>query len=463
MATTSLKVQPESEESRYYKQFAKLLKNQMEPPFLYTSLQNFDEHSVDLSVLKRFSKTIIAKHKFALKSLFEQLGVTHHHKSLLRENGIEEPLPVQKAALPDLFARKSAIIESETGSGKTLTYLLPILQNLGNRSCSNIIIVPTRELASQVYHEVLKYIPDRRLVVRYVSGIDQERKLDRALRESHVIVATPKRLAEIFEQKSGHFRNVQRIVLDEVDKLLPVQSFRKENINKVRPAEKLLTMLLYQNKRAQLIATSATVSNFLIQELQDRGFTNKCRVIKCCPEGYINGKVPDNIQHFFMVAEPADDINRNFFNKVTSIARLFRQSGERSALVFVPRDMSVQSVVSMFQEMQFTTVALYKKILLPKSGEFERFSQAFEKGDIEIVVSSEETVRGMDFPFVNQAYLTYIPSKPEDYVHVAGRVGRANRPGNVTTILNGSDEHGERKRLKRRLQKLRVKSKRLVF
>ena len=122
--------------------------------------------------------------------------------------------------MPTLFKRRSAVIEAETGSGKTLTYLLPVLQNLGNRSCSTIIVVPTRELASQVYNEILKFLPDRRLAVRYVSGIDdgQERKLETALRESHVIIGTPKRLIEIFEERSGNFRNVRCIVLDEVDK-----------------------------------------------------------------------------------------------------------------------------------------------------------------------------------------------------------------------------------------------------
>ena len=155
---------------------------------MYSSNPDVTADYIDLSFLQGLSNTIKNQQKLSSKSMFSQLGVNHQNETLLNSFGIEQPFPVQRASLPTLFKRRSAVIEAETGSGKTLTYLLPVLQNLGNRSCSTIIVVPTRELASQVYNEILKFLPDRRLAVRYVSGIDdgQERKLETALRESHV-------------------------------------------------------------------------------------------------------------------------------------------------------------------------------------------------------------------------------------------------------------------------------------
>ena len=448
-----------------YQSFLKHLQKQNETPFVYTCHPGITTDAIDLSFLKGLSDTIKNQQQISDKSMFSQLGVNHQNETLLRAFGIEEPFPVQKASLRELFARRSAVIEAETGSGKTLTYLLPVLQNLGNRSCSTIIVVPTRELASQVYNEILKYLPDRRLAVRYVSGIDdnQERKLETALRESHVIIGTPKRLMEIFEQRSGNFRNVRCIVLDEVDKLLPAKSLNKLGLGKVKPADKLLSMLSYHNKHAQMIATTATLSNLLVEELRDRGFTKKCVVIRCNPTSYKHGKVPDNIQHFFTVADTAiANPNGALGNKVRAVARLFRQSGELSALVFIPREQSVQSVVDVFQEMGFAAVAMYKKVLLPSSNEFEKFLHSFKEGEIQIVVSTEETVRGMDFPFVKHAFLTYVPELPEHYVHLAGRVGRANRKGAVTVVIDGDDELSERKRLKRRLSALNIKARKII-
>ena len=419
-----------------------------------------------MSFLKELSDTIKQQQHLSSKSFFSQLGVNTQNEALLKSLGIHKPFPVQAASLPVLFAHKSAVIEAETGSGKTLTYLLPVLQNLGNRSCSTIIVVPTRELAAQVYNEILKYLPDRRLAVRYVSGIEetQERKLDRALRESHVVIGTPKRLLEIFEEKSGHFRNVRCVVLDEIDKLLPTKSLNKVGLGKARPADKLLSMIAFHNKSAQMIATTATLSKPLVEELKDRGFTKRCEVIRCNPESYRHGKVPDSIQHFFTVTKSSEgNPNGALGEKVKSVARLFRQTEDKCILVFIPREQSVQTAVDVFQEMGFTAVALYKKVLLPSPYEFERFLKAFEEGDIQVVVATEETVRGMDFPFIKRLFLTYVPRTPEDYLHLAGRVGRANRKGVVTTIIDCDEEKVERKHLKRRLTALNVKARKIVM
>ena len=358
--------------------------------------------------------------------------------------------------------RKKAIIESSTGSGKTLAFLIPILNDLGTNSCANIIIVPTRELASQIHKEIVKYIDDPDLVVRYVSGIDQEqeRKLKNALRECKVLISTPKRFLEIIEENSGHFRKVKCLVLDEVDKLLPFSSLHskamRKRVGKPRPTEKIVSMLTHYNQYLQLIATSATISRNLVQELEDIGFTKNCSVIKLYPDEYRFGCVPNNIKNLYTVVS-GNDLD----SKLRWCIKLFAHQKLTSVLIFINRGESVENTVHQLKELGIVAAALYKELLLPSPQAIERFIQDFKTGVIKFVVSNEETVRGMDFPFVENVYMTYVPDSPEAYLHLAGRVGRLGQPGTAITFISEENMETELKHLKRRYALLGIKGKKL--
>ncbi|XP_065674418.1 uncharacterized protein LOC100214478 [Hydra vulgaris] len=441
-------------QGEYFEEFMKLLKRQREPPFIYSS-RNVRLENINLKILN-------PSLKYNQAQSFVPYGLNDLLIEQLKKNDINKPLEVQQRSLPELIAGRSAIIESSTGSGKTLAFLIPIVNDLGPSSCSNIILVPTRELASQIYKEIMKYIDNPHLVSRYVSGIDdeQERKLKNALRDCKVLISTPKRFLEIIEENSGHFRKVKRLVLDEVDKLLPFTSHyskaQRKRVSKPKPAEKIINMITHYNKNVQLIATSATISQNLVHELQDLGFQKNCPVFKLYPDQYRYGRVPDNIKNLFTVVS-----GNNLESKLRWCIKLFEYQKLTSVLLFVSREESVEKTVELLKDMGYMASALYKELLVPSSQMVDRFLQDFKTGVIKFVVSNEETVRGMDFPFVDTVYMTYVPDSPEAYLHVAGRVGRLGRPGTALTFISEENEATELKHLKRRYLLLGIKGKRL--
>lgn len=446
----------EQEGKEYYTGLIKLIKSQKEPPLVFTAA-NKKLNYITESFIKQMK---LLDHR-KTKTFFD-LGINSELVKQLDINCIRKPLQIQEQAIPLILNRKNVIIQSATGSGKTLTFLLPIIENLNQqqRSCSNIIVVPTRELASQTYKEVYKYISDKDFVSRHVSGINEEHdtKLSRALKHSKILIGTPKKLLEIIENNSGYFRNVRCVVLDEVDRLLPLKSVRSSSANlaKVKPTEKLLSMLNFFRKNTQYIATSATVPNALLEELKFIGFTKHCEVIKLTPKEFPYGKVPSNIKHNFI---PTPDGTPS--SKIKMIVQLFRISKEKSVLVFIDNNESVENVVEEFRKMDLNAVALYKELLMPAPYAFANFQKKFKDGVIQIVVATDDTVRGLDFPFISQAYLTYIPKSPDNYLHVAGRVGRQEQSSYVTTLLSESNAKSEKNRLKKRYSYLGIKGKKL--
>lgn len=452
----SLSVMTEKEGKEYYTGLIKLIKSQKEPPLVFTAANNKLNHITE-SFIKQMKLLDHQKRK-----TFFDLGIKSELVKLLDVNYIRKPLQVQEQAIPLILNRRNVVVQSATGSGKTLTFLLPIIQNLNQqqRSCSNIIVVPTRELASQTYKEVCKYISNKEFVSRHVSGVNDEHdtKLSRALKYSKILIGTPKKLLEIIENNSGYFRNIQCVVLDEVDRLLPLKAISSSSTNlaKVKPTEKLLSMLNFFRKNTQYIATSATVPNALLEELKFIGFTKHCQVIKLIPKEFPFGKVPSNIRHNFIITP--DDTP---YSKLKMIVQLFRISKEKSVLVFIDNSESVENVVEEFRKMDLNAVALYKELLLPAPNSFENFQKKFEDGIIQIVVATDDTVRGLDFPFISQAYLTYIPKSPHNYLHVSGRVGRLQQTSYVTTLLSESSDKSEKKRIKKRYAHLGIKGKML--
>jgi len=453
-AASAVPLDNNSSQHEYFKEFMKLIRKQKEPPVVYTAFNS----SISF-INEEFIKSLNLPTDADKVLTFKDLGIHTNTIELLKNNGITKPLDVQARSIPLISDNKSVIIESATGSGKTLTFLLPILQDMGEKACSNIIIVPTRELASQIYKEAVKYASDKSLITRHVSGVNEEYDTDtkRALRYSKLLIGTPKKLLEIIEKNTGYFQNTRRIVLDEVDKLLPLKSFKRTNISKVKATEKILSIVNFYQRKLQLIATSATISKHLIDELQYIGFTKKCKIVKLIPENYHFGYVPENIKHTFAII-----LDNDSEAKLKVIHKLFERSNEKSVLVFINRNESVEQVVDNFKELGLKSVALYKELLIPAPKSFEKFMDAFECGDVQVVVATEETVRGIDFPFVNQAYLTYIPTTPENYVHVAGRVGRSGQASKVTTLLNESDGRNEKRRLKKKYSLLGIKGKKLI-
>lgn len=136
--------------------------------------------------------------------------------------------------------------------------------------------------------------------------------------------------------------------------------------------------------------------------------------------------------------------------------RIFTKSGQKSALVFIHRNQSVDDFVWELRYLGLQAVALYKKIATQNPSNHETFLMDFKSGKFQLVVATEETVRGLDFQELQHVYLMEVAKNVEEYLHLAGRVGRQGRRGTVTTIVSGDKETGEERRMLLQYRRLGV-------
>lgn len=366
----------------------------------------------------------------------------------LNRDGITMPTAIQKQAIPLIFKRKSLLIQSETGSGKTLVFLLPALQFPG-KAFGTVIIVPTRELASQLLFETRRLLGDKTIVESFVSGIDlskQEARLKDNKRKPLIVIGTAKKILEIVDKDPSLVQHTKTIVIDEVDKvLLPLHRktpFKKltHRENHPRPAKLLVEKILKTSKvkPIQLIGASATVNDELKEDLIELGWGDHVTVIQSPSLEGKHRNVPPCIKHQYVICDHSLGIT-----KAEALARIFMDSGQKSALVFIHRLQSVDSFVWELKELGINAIALYKQVANQDHEEYKKFLTDFRTGKINVVVGTEETVRGLDFKELSHVYLTEVAKNIDEYLHLAGRVGRQGRPGTATTLVSTKDPREE--------------------
>ncbi len=383
---------------------------------------------------------------------FKELGVLSKLCRHLGNHGITDPNPIQQLSLPVTFKTGKAgscVIQSETGSGKTLAYLLPALQDTRPRLTS-LVVTPTRELAVQVCHWAQQLTGAGKISKRIsllVSGRN-EKQLLQSFKESnpHILIGTPKILQTVVAGNEEMGRSISRVVLDEGDILLdplhPRAPWRAKRVRELHP-KPIRTILeglieVIGSRSVQLICTSATIPTGLQEELMDIGWTGPLPVITTNKS---TKQVPPTISHTHLLSEPE--------HKGAELVRHFKENGFKSALVFIHRDASIKKFAKELNEMGVVTEPLYAHLDTPA-----KLSDAlikFEKGEIQLMVGNEETVRGLDFPFLDTVYLTELPRNATEYLHSAGRVGRCGREGRVVVMVHTPRDVGRLRRMYDRL------------
>lgn len=382
---------------------------------------------------------------------FQQLGVKPSLCRALELDNIHLPTTIQYQALPfTMINKRHCIIRSETGTGKTLTFLLPALQE-HLPGLTTLILVPTRELAVQMYHQAKKLIVDgsdkrarRVMVVFSGGGYDKEENSLAGVRP-HILVGTPKRVLNLLSSNEKNFTSLRRLVLDEVDKLLLLpnkRSARKQALREIhpRPARLIVEKVLGLSKRykTQLIATSATVDHQVNEELSVLGWGPDPVVIWTSDR--VNHLIsPNSIEHHYLLCY-GDDNERHLeeYDKLDALVDHFRTSSEKSALTFIHRNAPILKFVYDLRKRGIVAEALHESCLNPS--QYQQFLEDFKSGKIEMVVCTEETVRGLDFVWLSTVYLMVVPRTATEYLHLCGRVGRVGRRGQAIVILEDERE-----------------------
>jgi len=345
-----------------------------------------------------------------MQQSFSQLGVSARIAQTLAARDIHEPFPIQARVLPEALAGRDVLAKSPTGSGKTLSFAIPILERLeiGGRPPAALVLVPTRELATQVAGELEALAPNGLRVAAVYGGIPIRAQAKRA-QGAHVLVATPGRLNDLLERKAVDLRGVRILVLDEADRMLDM-GFKPQVDRIVR----------HVPRERQTMFFSATLDNE-VGELA-RAYTNDPS--RCEAELPPSRQNHEAVEHQF-VSVRAD-------TKVETLAELLR--GERGlALVFVRTRRGADRLVRKLGQHGVDAVSLHGDM---NQRQRERALKRFESGQATTLVATDVAARGLDLVEITHVVNFDPPEEHDGYVHRVGRTGRAGRGGvGVTFVL----------------------------
>ncbi len=352
---------------------------------------------------------------------FSTFGLSPSLVIQLINNNYEHPYPIQKEAIPAILEGKDVLGIAKTGSGKTASYVLPILTNLQgktrtkNRHVNVLVLVPTRELAGQVkdvFQQFGSTLPDRVKTIAVFGGVSINTQMQ-ALQNVNVLVATPGRLLELVESNAVHLSSISTLVLDEADKMLNL-GFKSE-------MDKIFNLL---PKKRQNLLFSATLSedvNDVNQVLLDNPV-----VIKIASE-------ENNID---LIKQTAYYIDED--KKGPLLRYLIKHNNMKQVLVFTSSTYKADNVADKLRKNGIDASAIHSK--KSQSGRTDALRN-FKNGSLRVLVATDLLARGIDIEFLPVVINYELPRSPKDYIHRIGRTGRADTPGDAITIVVPEDEH----------------------
>jgi len=347
---------------------------------------------------------------------FEQLGLTEELLKAVTDQGYITPTPVQQKAIPLILERRDVLAGAQTGTGKTASFTLPLLQRLAENSDPHqkprrvraLILVPTRELAAQVHESVITYGKFLPLHVEAVVGGASIGVQTRNLRRGcDIVVATPGRLIDHIQQRNINLSNVEILVLDEADRMLDM-GFMPD----VRQIMSLLP------KQRQSLLFSATVPN-TIKSLAASVLNNPVEV-----EVAKQNATADN------VSERIYGINREYKRELLSY--LIGSNNWQQVLVFVRTKHGADRLEKQLIEDGIRTVALHGD---KTQGARNKALEYFKTGKVSVLVATDIAARGLDIDELPHVVNFDLPQVPEDYIHRIGRTGRAGSSGVALSLV----------------------------
>ena len=347
---------------------------------------------------------------------FEQLGLTEQLLQAVTDQGYTTPTPVQQKAIPLILQGRDVLAGAQTGTGKTASFTLPLLQRLAEntdphqkpRRVRALILVPTRELAAQVYESVITYGKHLPLHAEAVVGGASIGVQTRNLRRGcDIVVATPGRLIDHLQQRNVNLSNVEILVLDEADRMLDM-GFMPD----VRQIMSLLP------KQRQNLLFSATVPN-AIKSFAASVLNNPAEV-----EVAKQNATADN------VSECVYGIGREYKRELLSY--LIGSNNWRQVLVFVRTKHGADRLEKQLIEDGIRTAALHGD---KTQGARNKALEYFKTGKVSVLVATDIAARGLDIDELPHVVNFDLPQVPEDYIHRIGRTGRAGSSGEALSLV----------------------------
>ncbi len=351
---------------------------------------------------------------------FSGLGLSSKVTDAVAAAGYNKPTEIQAQAIPHLLQKKDLIGIAQTGTGKTASFVLPMLTLLENgraraRMPRTLILEPTRELAAQVSENFEKYGKNHRLTMALIIGgvsfEDQNKKLDRGV---DVLIATPGRLLDQFDRGKILLTGVEILVIDEADRML--------DMGFIDDIEKIVNRL---PPRRQTMLFSATMDS-QIEKLTKKFLKDPVHV-----QVSRAASTADTIDQKLVKVSSKPDEKRAALRE-----RIDASEGLTNAIIFCNRKRDVATLANSLKRHGYSVGALHGD--MDQKSRMETLD-AFKTNKLTLLVASDVAARGLDIPAVSHVFNFDVPVHAEDYVHRIGRTGRAGRSGVAYTLVAPAD------------------------
>lgn len=342
---------------------------------------------------------------------FTELGINDYNVNALKKININKPTPVQLEAIPLILKGQNIMAQARTGSGKTLAFVLPIIERLKFTRNEALILVPTRELANQIY-EVIRDLGNSRVKAFPIyGGVSINNQIDELENGINIIIGTPGRIIDLYKRRKLRLNEIRFVVVDEADRMFDMG---------FTPDVKYILNQIHSDYQFMLF--SATFDN-RIRELVKKYSKNSFEFLNLSRDTLTVG----NTRQFYYLIDRYGD-------KLKTFLKILRREKPDHLLVFVN---TKRTASWLSKRLKSLDNFIYKVDLI--SGDLsqhqrEKILKAFKAHKINLLIATDVAARGLDIDNISHVFNYDIPKFPENYVHRIGRTSRMNKLGVAITL-----------------------------
>lgn len=343
--------------------------------------------------------------------MFQTLGIEERLIKGLAKEKITQPTKVQEEMAIHWKEDGNFFMQSETGSGKTLAYLIPVFQRLldGEKGMRFVVLVPTHELAMQVYKQVQRLSQNSGVeveAVTIVGNVNIARQIEGLKKKPQIIIGTPGRILELMQKRKIAAHQVETIIIDEADRLVD-----KNNMEMVKAVVKCCM------RDTKLVMCSASAPKDFSKQMEILGKEVKCYILSK------EQKIPDTISHIYLTV--------GYKERIETLRKLAKSVNPKKALIFANTRYDVEETLQKLEYHHYNVAAIHGR---SSKEERKKAVEDFEKGKIQFLIASDVAARGLHFKDIEAVFHLDIPEDSDVYLHRAGRCGRNGQKG-ISVLL----------------------------
>ncbi|KDR96432.1 Superfamily II DNA and RNA helicase [Peptoclostridium litorale DSM 5388] len=346
---------------------------------------------------------------------FKDLNISDKLVEGLQREGITNPTKIQNETITLAIENMDIIAQAVTGSGKTLSYILPSFEKIdaNSKDLHTIVLAPTHELVVQINNVVKNLAKNSNHPVRsttIIGDVNIKKQIENLKSKPHIIVGTPGRMLELIKSKKIKAHQVKTIVIDEADKLL--------SDNNIQTVKDVIKTTL---RDRQILVFSASIDKIAVDRASE--LMKNPKLINLADE-----KVNSDIEHMCVISSQRDKIN--------SLRSLIHAAKPKKTIVFINKNELIQEVVSRLNYHQLSTVGIFGNAT---KTDRKKALDSFKSGKSNVLVASDLVARGLDLNDITHVINLDVPENLNEYIHRVGRTGRANKKGTAISIVTENE------------------------